>query len=204
MASVVNDGKGWRILFVAPDGKRKTLRLGRVDKKTAESIRVDVESLLASRITGLPVQPATAAWLNATGEAFKEKLAKAVWSPDPGFGITCGHPAKATSPKRSRWPWSPSGWAIPPPLRYATTWTRRMRHTRSPCSGGPKPKRTRSVFNRTRLVSKRTLAQIPAHGWHTMRLSRFPARDGKIKNFSSQVSMNSYVLQRDVKRNLWL
>ena len=31
-----------------------------------------------------------------------------------------------------------------------------------------------------------------------------PARDGKIKNFSSQVSMNSYVLQRDVKRNLWL
>jgi len=31
-----------------------------------------------------------------------------------------------------------------------------------------------------------------------------PARDGKIKNFSSQVSMNSYVLQRDAKRNLWL
>lgn len=45
MASVAKDGKGWRILFVAPHGKRKTLRLGRVDKKTAESIRVHVEAL---------------------------------------------------------------------------------------------------------------------------------------------------------------
>ena len=77
MASVAKDGKGWRILFVAPDGKRKTLRLGRVDKKTAESIRVHVEALLASRISGLPVQQATASWLNTIGEALKEKLAKA-------------------------------------------------------------------------------------------------------------------------------
>ncbi|GIX02441.1 MAG: hypothetical protein KatS3mg112_1378 [Thermogutta sp.] len=77
MASVAKDGKGWRILFVAPDGKRKTLRLGRVDKKTAESIRVHVEALLASRISGLPVQQATATWLNTIGEALKEKLAKA-------------------------------------------------------------------------------------------------------------------------------
>jgi len=76
MASVAKDGKGWRILFVAPDGKRKTLRLGRVDKKTAESIRVHMEALLAARISGLPVQQATAAWLNTIGETLKEKLAR--------------------------------------------------------------------------------------------------------------------------------
>jgi len=45
MASVANDGKGWHIQFVAPDDNRKTLCLGRVAKKTAESIRVHVGAL---------------------------------------------------------------------------------------------------------------------------------------------------------------
>ena len=62
--------------FVARDGKRKTLRLGRVDKKTAESIRIHVEALLASRISGLPLQQAPAVCLNTTGETLKENLAK--------------------------------------------------------------------------------------------------------------------------------
>jgi hypothetical protein len=69
---------------VARDGKRKTLRLGRVDKKTAESIRIHVEALLASRISGLPLQQAPAACLNTTGETLKENLAKAVGRPGPG------------------------------------------------------------------------------------------------------------------------
>lgn len=77
MASIAKDGKGWRILFVAPDGKRKTVRLGLVDKKTAQSIRVHVEALLAARISGLPVQQATAAWLNAIGEPLRQKLTHA-------------------------------------------------------------------------------------------------------------------------------
>ena len=76
MASVANDGKGWRILFVAVDHTRKTFRLGRVDKKTAESIRVHVEALLAARISGLPVQPGTGTWLNTIGQALQKKLAK--------------------------------------------------------------------------------------------------------------------------------
>ena len=39
MASIVNDPNGRkRILFVAPDGKRKTIRLGKIDRKSAESI----------------------------------------------------------------------------------------------------------------------------------------------------------------------
>lgn len=48
MASLAREGKGWRILFVDPAGTRKTIRLGRVDKKGAESIRVHVENLLGS------------------------------------------------------------------------------------------------------------------------------------------------------------
>jgi hypothetical protein len=76
VASVANDGKARRILFVVPDGKRKTLRVGRVDKKLAESIRVYVGALLALRISGLPVQTATGTWLNTIGEALQKKLAK--------------------------------------------------------------------------------------------------------------------------------
>lgn len=72
MASVSKDGKGWRILSTVPDGKRKTLRLGRTDKKTAESVRVHVEALLAARMSGLPLQLATAAWLTTIGEPLKE------------------------------------------------------------------------------------------------------------------------------------
>ncbi|ASV75550.1 hypothetical protein THTE_2948 [Thermogutta terrifontis] len=83
MASVANDGKARRILFVVPDGKRKTLRVGRVDKKMAESIRVHVGALLAARISSLPVQPATGTWLNTIGEALQKKLAKVGLEPWP-------------------------------------------------------------------------------------------------------------------------
>jgi hypothetical protein len=38
MASIVNDPNGRRrIQFVSPDGKRKTIRLGKIDRKTAEA-----------------------------------------------------------------------------------------------------------------------------------------------------------------------
>lgn len=77
MASVAKDGKGWRILFVAPDGKRKTLRLGRVGKKTAESIRIHVEALVVARTAGLPVRQETAVWLASVGDTLRERLVRA-------------------------------------------------------------------------------------------------------------------------------
>jgi hypothetical protein len=49
MASVARDDRGWRILFTAPDRARKTLRLGRVDRRAAESIRGHVEALLVAK-----------------------------------------------------------------------------------------------------------------------------------------------------------
>jgi hypothetical protein len=62
MASIADDPGGRRrILFVAPDGVRKTIRLGRVDRKTAESICRHVEELTAARLSGQPLRTETAA-----------------------------------------------------------------------------------------------------------------------------------------------
>jgi len=53
MASIGNDsGNRKRILFYAPCGARKTIRLGKCSKRDAESIKYRVEGLLASQITG--------------------------------------------------------------------------------------------------------------------------------------------------------
>src|SRR5262245_7953961 len=54
MATVGNDPNGFkRILFVAPDGKRKTIRLGKVTAKQAAAFKVKVEALIGQAITGV-------------------------------------------------------------------------------------------------------------------------------------------------------
>ena len=76
MASVVNDPNGRkRILFVAPDESRKTIRLGKCDRKSAEAIARHVEALLAAKIGGQPMPRDTAVWLAGIGAALKGKLA---------------------------------------------------------------------------------------------------------------------------------
>jgi hypothetical protein len=76
VASIANDPNGRRrILFVAPDGSRNAIRLGKCDRKSAEAIARHVEALLASRIGGQPVPRDTAVWLAGIGEKLKEKLA---------------------------------------------------------------------------------------------------------------------------------
>src|SRR5262249_32693278 len=70
MASVVNDPNGRkRILFVAPDESRKTIRLGKIDRKSAEAIARHVEALLSAKISGQPVPRDTAVWLANIGGA---------------------------------------------------------------------------------------------------------------------------------------
>ncbi len=76
MASIVNDPNGRRrILFVAPDESRKTIRLGKIDRKTAESICRHVEALLGAKMSGQPIPRDTAAWLANIGAALRDKLA---------------------------------------------------------------------------------------------------------------------------------
>jgi len=78
MASIVNDPNGRRrVLFVAPDGSRKTIRLGKCDRKTAESITRHVEALLSAKIGGQPIPRDTAAWLATIGPKLRDKLARA-------------------------------------------------------------------------------------------------------------------------------
>ncbi len=61
MASLSNDANGTRrVLFVAPDGKRITIRLGKLAKKQAGTILGRVEHLANAARTRLPVDAETA------------------------------------------------------------------------------------------------------------------------------------------------
>lgn len=75
MASIGNDPEGRRrILFVAPEGSRKTIRLGKCSRRDAESVARHVEALLEAKVRNRPVQPETAVWLAGIGLPLKRKL----------------------------------------------------------------------------------------------------------------------------------
>jgi len=64
MASIANDPGGQRrILFVAANGKRKTIRLGKVPLRYAESVCRHVEALLVAKVANQPIPQQTAGWL---------------------------------------------------------------------------------------------------------------------------------------------
>ena len=76
MASIANDPGGRRrILFVDADESRKTIRLGKCDRKSAESICRHVEALLGAKMNGQPIPRDTSAWLVGIGVALRDKLA---------------------------------------------------------------------------------------------------------------------------------
>lgn len=78
-----------RILFVHPDGKRKTIWLGRLPKRDVESFRTRVEALVASLHCGYPPDDDTLRWISRLSKQFAKKLA--------GVGlIKPREPAKAT------------------------------------------------------------------------------------------------------------
>jgi integrase len=75
MASIGRDPNGRkRILFVAPDGSRKTIRLGKCDIKQADAFRIKLESLLAARITG-SMDAELARWVRSLPDEVHEKFA---------------------------------------------------------------------------------------------------------------------------------
>lgn len=78
MASIIDDPNGRRRgQVVAPDQSRKTIRLGKIDRKSAEAITRHVEALLSAKMGGQPIPRDTASWLLGIGETLKEKLAAA-------------------------------------------------------------------------------------------------------------------------------
>ena len=77
MASIAKDPNGRRrILFVARDGKRKTIRLGKVSQRHAEMVKLRVEQLNAAAVAGHPIDRDTARWLSEIDDSLAEKLAK--------------------------------------------------------------------------------------------------------------------------------
>jgi hypothetical protein len=77
MASISRQPNGRRtIQFVAPDKRRRSIRLGKVSQRTAEAIKVHVERLVAAAIGGHAPADETTRWVTTLDDALAGKLAK--------------------------------------------------------------------------------------------------------------------------------
>ena len=78
MASIARDAKGHRrIQFMHPDGRRPTIRLGKVSQRTAESIKHSVEQLIESLLYKQPADGDLARWVASLEPPMARKLAAA-------------------------------------------------------------------------------------------------------------------------------
>jgi integrase len=77
MASIGNDPNGRkRILFVANDGKRKTIRIGQQSQKQAVKFKLKVEALVGQSITGaVAVDDEVSRWLAGLPDTMHAQLA---------------------------------------------------------------------------------------------------------------------------------
>jgi len=85
MASLTKDR---RILFKANDGKRKTLRLGKIPVKQAQLIQRHVERLIACQLDGSAPPEETSRWLAGVSTTLHERLER--------VGLVAGGPVKTT------------------------------------------------------------------------------------------------------------
>ncbi len=84
MASIAREKNGnRRILFVAPDGRRPTIRLGRVSQRTAEGIKYRVEQLLESLRFNRSMEADLVEWVKDLEPPLAKKLARVGLIPNP-------------------------------------------------------------------------------------------------------------------------
>ncbi len=77
MASISRDKNGTkRILFMDQYGKRRTIRLGKTNQKTAESFLMRVERLIDAQRTATGIDSQTMLWLNELPDAMYAKLTR--------------------------------------------------------------------------------------------------------------------------------
>lgn len=77
MASIGNDPNGRkRILFIALDGKRQTLRLGKVSESVAGEAKAHVEKLLDALRTGREPKDSTLAWVEEQAPEVRERMVR--------------------------------------------------------------------------------------------------------------------------------
>ncbi|MCC7083759.1 MAG: hypothetical protein IT427_01990, partial [Pirellulales bacterium] len=81
MASIIRENRNgramYRVQFFDRDNKRRSIRLGDVNRKDAEAIAVRINSLISHSIAGTPPDKATAEWLSEIGQDLADKLANA-------------------------------------------------------------------------------------------------------------------------------
>ena len=76
MASISKSANGYRtIQFVGCDGKRRSIRLGKVSHKQAEAVKFRVEALNAALLAKCPLDGDTASWVAGIGDDLAAKLA---------------------------------------------------------------------------------------------------------------------------------
>ncbi len=76
MATIGTESNGHRrILFVAGDGRRKTIRLGKASQRDAEGVMRHVEHLAASVASGQPLNPETSRWLEQISDTLHHRVA---------------------------------------------------------------------------------------------------------------------------------
>ena len=75
MASITRQPNGRRMIqFKGPDGKRRSIRLGKVSQRTAQAVKVHVERLAEGAMTGHAIPDDTARWLFQLGDVMHDKL----------------------------------------------------------------------------------------------------------------------------------
>ncbi len=75
MASITRQANGRRMIqFSDSSGRRKTIRLGKVNQRTAEAVKIRIENLLASSITGHALDNETALWVAGLSDLMTDKL----------------------------------------------------------------------------------------------------------------------------------
>jgi len=78
MASLASESGGRRrILTVGPDGRRHTIRLGKLTLKAARTALAHVEALQTSKISGAAIRPATGQWLADLPDVIYKRLVRA-------------------------------------------------------------------------------------------------------------------------------
>jgi hypothetical protein len=76
MASLSRSADGRHsVQFFDVDGKRRTIRLGKIDKRAACATKLRVEALLAAKIQNIAIDRDTATWLTGIGAELSQRLA---------------------------------------------------------------------------------------------------------------------------------
>lgn len=76
MASISNSNGRRTIQFVCADGKRRSIRLGQTDGRTAEGVKLHIERLIESQFANMPLHADTAAWLRGINHTLHDRISR--------------------------------------------------------------------------------------------------------------------------------